>query len=152
MRRSRANLKDSRLETEKRRTFKGSALINLDVLHFSSNEHRNLDPKHVEYLKGCFQKDRCRRLEEQNHIQAIIDQPNLDNALRHSDVSPYELLNSKQNGYPKLIFPRGFKLRCLHGQHRIAAAREFLLPHDKLWTIDLYTSGKYYSLTRIKFK
>ncbi|KAH8765626.1 hypothetical protein BGZ57DRAFT_533732 [Hyaloscypha finlandica] len=140
MRRSRAHLEDSKLEAETRRTYKGSARISLDVLYFQSNEHRDLDRKHVDYLKGCFQRDKCRRLEKRNHIEAAVDQPSLDAALRSSDVSARELLTNEPNGCPKLSFPAGFKLRCLHGQHRIQAAREFLLPHDKWWTVDLYTS------------
>jgi hypothetical protein len=142
MRRSRAHLEDSKLEAETRRTYKGSARISLDVLYFQRNEHRDLDRKHVDYLKGCFQRDKCRRLEKRNHIEAAVDQPSLDAALRSSDVSARELLTNEPNGCPKLSFPAGFKLRCLHGQHRIQAAREFLLPHDKWWTVDLYTSGK----------
>jgi hypothetical protein len=136
------NLEASKLEAETRRTYKGSARISLDVLHFRSSEHRDLDAKHVEYLKGCFQRDSCRRLEKRNHIEAVVDQPILDAALRKSDVSARELLTNQPNGCPELSFPAGFKLRCLHGQHRIQAAQEFLLPHDKWWTVDLYTSGR----------
>ena len=51
MRRSRAHLEDLKLEEEMRRTYKGSARISLDVLYFQSNEHRDLDRKHVDYLK-----------------------------------------------------------------------------------------------------
>ena len=142
MQRSRAHLEDSKLESETRPTYKGSARISLDVLYFQSNEHRDLDKKHVEYLKECFQKDKCRRLEKRNHTEAAVDQASLDAALRSSDVSARELLTNEPNGCPKLSFLAGFKLRCLHGQHRIQAAKEFLLPHDKWWTVDLYTSGR----------
>ncbi|KAH8799388.1 hypothetical protein F5884DRAFT_686783, partial [Xylogone sp. PMI_703] len=140
MRHSQAQVEDSRLEVERRRTFRGSACISLDVLHFQRHKHRDLDAKHVEYLKGCFRKDRCRRLEVRNHIEAQIDQQILDVALRDSDVTAHELLTHQPNGYPRLRFPQGFQLECLHGQHRIQAAREFLLPTDKWWTVDLYTS------------
>jgi hypothetical protein len=142
MRRSRAHLEDLQLEAETRQTYRGSARISLDVLYFQRDEHRDLDRKHVDYLKGCFQRDKCRRLEKRNHIEAVVDQPRLDAALRSSDVSARELLTNEPNGCPKLSFPAGFKLRCVHGQHRIQAAREFLLPHDKWWTVDLYTSGR----------
>jgi len=136
------DLEASKLEAETRRTYKGSARISLDVLQFQSNEHRDLDAKHIEYLKACFQKDTCRRLEKRNHIEAAIDQLSLDTALRNSHVSSRELLTNQPNGYPKLTFPSGYQLRCLHGQHRIQAAREFLPPYDKWWTVDLYTSGR----------
>jgi hypothetical protein len=131
IRRSRAHLEDLKLEAETRRTYKGSARISLDVLYFQSNEHRDLDRKHVDYLKDYFQKDKCRRLEKRSYIKAAVDQPSLDAALRSSDVSARELLTNEPNGCLKLSFPAGFKLRCLHRQHRIQAVKEFLLPHDK---------------------
>ncbi|CZT41140.1 uncharacterized protein RSE6_00835 [Rhynchosporium secalis] len=140
MKQSQARVEDSRLEAERRRTFRGSARISLDALHFVQRKHRDLDAKHVEYLKGCFLKDRYRRLEVQNHIEAEVDQHILDVALRDSNVTARELLTNQPNGCPELIFPQGFQLECLHGQHRVQAAREFLLPTDKWWTVDLYTS------------
>ncbi|KAL5331286.1 hypothetical protein ACEPPN_000816 [Leptodophora sp. 'Broadleaf-Isolate-01'] len=42
------------------------------------------------------------------------------------------------NGYPMLKFPTSCQLECLHGRHRIEAAREFLLPTDRWWVVDLY--------------
>ena len=119
MRRSRAHLEDSKLEAEARRTYRGSARISLDVLYFQRNEHRDLDSKHIDYLKDCFKKDKCRRLEKRNHIKAAVDQLSLDAALRSSDVSAHELLTNEPNGCPTLGFLPSFKLRCLHRQHRI---------------------------------
>lgn len=141
MRHYQARVEDSKLEDERRRTFQGSARISLDVLHFQRHKHRDLDEKHVEYLKACFQKDRCRRLEVRNHIEAEIDQQILNDALHNSAVTAHELLTN-QSCYPTLRFPSGFQLECLHGQHRIQAAREFLPPADKWWTVDLYTSSR----------
>jgi len=143
MRQSQAQVEDSKLEAERRRTFRGSARVSLDVLQFQQHKHRDLDTKHVEYLKGCFRKDRCRRLEVRNHIEAEIDQQMLDVALRDSNITARELLTNQPNEYPRLVFPQSFHLECLHGQHRIQAAREFLLPIDKWWTVDLYTSGEH---------
>ncbi|PVH68509.1 hypothetical protein DL98DRAFT_630594 [Cadophora sp. DSE1049] len=139
---SQIQAEDSRLEAERRRTFRGSARVSLDALHFQQYKHRDLDTKHIEYLKGCFRTDRCRRSEARNHIEAEIDQQILDVALRDSNVTARELLTNQPNGCPQLVFPQDFQLECLHGQHRIQAAREFLLPTDKWWTVDLYTSGQ----------
>ena len=135
-------MEDSRLEADQQRTYKGSACIDLDVLHFQSNKHRNLDTRHVIYLKGWFQRGSCRRLEKRNHIAAIIDQQSLEAALRNSNVSARELLTNQPNGCPKLSFAEGFKVRCLYGQHRIQAAREFLLADETWWMVDLYISGR----------
>ena len=137
MRRSEGRLKDSKIYKERQQTYKGIARISLDVLYFQPDEHRNIDPKQVNFLKECFQKDRCRRLESKNYIEATIDEGSLDAALRKAGVSNRELLEES----PYLRFPRGFQLRCRHGQHRILAAREYLLPDDKWWTVELYTSG-----------
>ena len=101
------------------------------MLYFQSNEHRDLDRKHVDYLKGYFQKDKCRRLEKRNHIKAAVDQPSFDTVLRSSNVSARELLTNELNSCLKLSFPISFKLRCLYRQYRIQATKEFLLPYDK---------------------
>ncbi|KAH9203631.1 hypothetical protein DL95DRAFT_472198 [Leptodontidium sp. 2 PMI_412] len=74
MKQSQAHVEDSRLEAERRRTFRGSARISLDALHFRQHKHRDLDKKHVEYLKGCFRKDQCRRLETVDLYTSGIDE------------------------------------------------------------------------------
>ena len=44
--------------------------------------------------------------------------------------------------YPELVFPNGYRLECLHGQHRIQAAQRIFLPaRDKWWTVALYLTG-----------
>jgi hypothetical protein len=77
---------------------------------------------------------------------AIIDQEYLDAAMHQSGIAADDMLTNdeadKPPEYPELLFPQGFQLECLHGRHRIQAAREFLSPKDKWWTVDLYLSGK----------
>lgn len=43
-----------------------------------------------------------------------------------------------QGGYPELVFPAGYQAECLHGPHRIQAAKELWLDW---WTVDLYLAG-----------
>jgi hypothetical protein len=43
-----------------------------------------------------------------------------------------------QGGYPELVFPAGYQVECLHGRHRIQAAKELGL---EWWTVDLYLAG-----------
>lgn len=74
MRQARAQEEDSRLETKKRLKYKGTARIRLELLHFLGDEPKEVDPKHVETLKGYFRKYGCRRLEVRNHVPAVIDQ------------------------------------------------------------------------------
>ena len=146
MRQSRVRAEDARLEVERRLKCKGTARVNLDVLHFLTDEPREPDAKHVEFLKGCFRKEGCRPLEVKNHVPAIIDQRSLDAAMRNSKISARELLTNEPNGCPELVFPAGFHLPYLHGLHRIQAGREFLSPRDKWWAVDLYLSGEFRDL------
>jgi hypothetical protein len=145
MRQSRARAEDSRLDVERRLKYLGAARVSLDVLRLywdGRDLRREPDRKHVEILKECFHKEGCHPLQLRNHVPAKIDQRCLDAALRDSGVSARQLLTQQPNGCPELVFPHGFKLDYLHGLHRIEAAREFLSPTDKWWTVDLYRSGK----------
>jgi hypothetical protein len=126
--------KESTLEKEKSIKYKGTARIKLEWLHFAEKQ---LDIKHVQDLQSRFQKD-CRRLDTRNHVSAIIDEQDLDCALRVSGIS---LPINAQHEFPELSFRPGYKLECLHGRHRIQAAKQALLPPDKWWTVDLYLAG-----------
>ncbi|KAI9769847.1 MAG: hypothetical protein M1840_003841 [Geoglossum simile] len=138
MRQAQAQVEDLRLEIERRHTYQGTARIGLEVLHFRQDQHRRLDRKNVEFLKGCFRKYGCRPLEVGNCIRARIDRESLDDALRESGLTARDLLSNQTEGYPELVFPSGQQLECLNGQHRIQAAREFLSPKDKWWAVELY--------------
>lgn len=81
----------------------------------------------------------CRRLDVRNHIQALVEQQYLDVALRLSGHERGDLLSHPP---PELVFPPGYQLECLHGQHRIQAGKEVLYPGDRWWTVELYTPGK----------
>lgn len=127
---------DSALEAERRLRYQGSARISLDVLYFERS--RELDLNQVEFLKKCFRNEDCQRLPARNHVPAVISQQQLATAMRHSGVSTEQLLAGHLSGYPRLKFPTSFQLECLHGRHRIEAAREFLLPTESWWIVDLY--------------
>jgi len=71
-------------------------------------------------------------------VPALISQQQLANAMRHSGVFTEQLLAGHLSGYSMLKVPTSCHLECLHGRHRIEAAREFLLPTDRWWTVDLY--------------
>ncbi|OBT55954.1 hypothetical protein VE04_03627 [Pseudogymnoascus sp. 24MN13] len=137
---------DQRLEGEKRLKFKGTAKISLDVLYFKQNQPRQLNLKHVEYLKECFQNEGCHRLPLCRHIPAKIDQWCLDATIKESGVSARQLLSTAKRAggttdYPRLIFPSDVQVECLHGRHRIEALKKSrLLPEDMWWTVDLYLS------------
>ncbi len=128
---------ESNLEKEKSIKYKGTARIELEWLHFWE---KRLDVKHIQNLQSHFQKD-CRRLDARNHIPAVIDQQHLDSALCVSGISDGVLPINSQHEFPELGFWAGHQLECLHGRHRIQAAKQALSPLDKWWTVDLYLVG-----------
>ena len=130
--------KESTLEKEKSIKYRGTARIQLEWLHFGEKQ---LDIKHVQDLQSRFQKD-CRRLDARNHVPALIDEQHLVSALRVSGISEGVLLMNPQHDFPELGFWPGYRLECLHGRHRIQAAKHALLPPDKWWTVDLYLAGR----------
>jgi hypothetical protein len=71
----------------------------------------------------------------------MVEQSDLDDALLASDVSAERLLSNPDNNPPALKFAASYRLICLHGRHRIVAAREILLPTDAWWTVELYLAG-----------
>ena len=124
--------------------YRGVARVHLDVLHFSQprgSDPIKPNPRHMEYLKGQFQKKGCDPLPVLRHVPVLIDQPSLDAAMRDSCVSAERLLKHS-SAYAHLAFPKGFQLECIHGRHRIQAGREILSPKDKWWAVDIYLSGR----------
>lgn len=146
MRGSRFSEEELRLEKERYVKYQGTARVRLEVLDFQWNEPRELSRKNVERLKEIFQGDKMlhgnvRRLDPRNHIPAVIEQSDLNDAILTSEVSAERLLSNPDNNPPVLKFAAGYRLTCLHGQHRIQAAREVLPPTDAWWAVDLYLAG-----------
>lgn len=148
-----AYAEDLRLETEHEITFKGSACVRFENLNWNLYIRRDKskttpDPDHVEYVKRIFKNEGCRRLEVKHHIPAVVEQHQLDVALKdarqknrwNTDTLPnnYTIINTRDR-YPELNFPGG--IECLHGRHRIEAGKEWLSATEKWWIVDLYLSG-----------
>jgi hypothetical protein len=124
--------------------FRGTARVRLQRLHFGDQCSRELDRKIVESLKDTFEIEGCLRLEPSHHIPALIDRQTLELAIKSSPgVSAAALLDNPKKLPPELKL--NCSLECLHGRHRLQAAREILLPKDKWWTVDLYLTGMYTS-------
>jgi hypothetical protein len=60
MRQAQVEQEDIRLEAERQIKYRGTARIKLELLYFRRDESRELDKRHVEYLKQCFKKEGCR--------------------------------------------------------------------------------------------
>ena len=146
---------ESKIEKEKSIKYSETAHIKLKWLHFQWNEPRELNKKNVQDLISCFQKD-CHRLNIHNHIPAIIDQQDLDSALRVSGILKGVLLTNLQHEYPELDFWADYQLECLHRQHRIQVAQQVLSPSNRWWTVDLYLTGMmtsfFFTLADRKFR
>ncbi|KAI9768256.1 MAG: hypothetical protein M1840_005086 [Geoglossum simile] len=127
---------------DKQAYFCGNAKVGLNHLNFDTTQSL-FNQSNVSRLVKIFKDEDCLRLEPDHYIPAVIDMSQLENALRQSQVSQADLLRSFQTEPPKLLFPNGFTLTCLRGQHRIAAAREFLPPgeYHQWWTVEIYKKG-----------
>lgn len=129
---------------EKQNHFVGCAKVHLKHLTFDLNGSQpadlTIDPKNVERLIQVFKLEGCLRLDLAHHIPAVINAQFLRESLRHSQI-PETSLYGRQNP-PALSFPDNTYLLCLHGKHRIAAAKNILLPGDMWWTVDLYLDGQ----------
>ena len=123
---------------QKQSNFRGSAKIDLRHLNFDSDTSY-LDPKNITRLVQIFELEDCLRLELEHRIPAVISDDVLQHSLNTSGFNRNDLFTPGIP--PKLEFPAQIALKCLHGKHRIAAAREFLEPLEKWWTVDLYSNG-----------
>lgn len=125
---------------EKRKGYRGAVKYPLHCL-VEENERidpRQTDPKNIKRLLNIFKLEGCCRFEAQNHIPALIshDQyerlinglPDRGSQLKNCDVEPPQT-NSAET------------LVCLHGKHRLEAARRYLGSGEKWWIVDLYSDG-----------
>ena len=135
---------EDQLTRSKREHFHGRAKILLQSLDFSQSSARELDEENVERLLSSFQLADCLRLDARYHVPAVIDHALLDQALAQAGASMNDLRSDDPTRWPTLAFPDGAVIECLHGQHRVAAARRYLRKSDQWWVIDLYSSGKFF--------
>ena len=135
--------RERRLARERTFKHKGTASIDIKVLEFPYEESGEADEKDVERVKRLFhQQGEVDRLDFRNHVPAIISEEDLADAMITSDVSADRMLADLGENYPKLDFPAGYRLVCLHGRHRVLGGAAVLPPGDKRWTVDLYLDSK----------
>lgn len=131
------------LASERRLKYIGAVKVSISQISFDPPLPRNLDSKNLDRLRGVFRKNRCRRLDVDNHVPAIVSPHNLAGALRKANVSRHSLLTTDSSTLPRIDFPEG-QLLGLHGRHRVQVGAEVLPPADRWWTVDLYSDGKYF--------
>lgn len=128
------------LAQERSLKYLGTAKVYINQIVPHPSISRELDPQNVERLSEVFSRDGCRRLDIRNHVTAVVSRQHLAVALQTAGVTPHSLKTSPPDRYPLLEFPMG-KIQCLHGQHRLRAAKEQLPPGEQWWTSDLYLDG-----------
>ena len=83
----------------------------------NSNIEREKDKSNIKQLKNLFwEEGSCDQLDLQNHIVAVIDQDQLDNAIQTLGTSAARLLLEACDSYPELDFLPGYQLCCLNRQ------------------------------------
>ena len=99
------------LEADKKIKYRGTARIRLQWLYFQSNELRKIDIENIKRLKVNLVKD-CRRINIRNHVPAIINQSDLDDAIIASGLTSATLLSdsNERDYYLELKFPAGYHL------------------------------------------
>lgn len=119
--------------------FKGVARVQLSALDFnralSSQRHRPLSEKIVARLVDVLRREGCRRDNEANFVDAVVEDDVLQAALAKVGLTDVSLESCLED---QPIIPL-HDLQCLHGLHRIAAARLVLDQNDQWWTVRLYS-------------
>jgi hypothetical protein len=134
---------ERKVALDRRAKFRGCACIRLEFLHFEPKHARDADLQEIERLRDEFRRGAClRRLGFQPHVDATIDQQDLNRAIRESGTSVEELLKPTNGLPPSLDFPPYYRLECHNGFEPIEAARDALSGEDRWWIVDLYVSGK----------
>jgi len=133
---------EHRISKDKLAKYKGTARVSFAHLEFP-HPFRQVDRKIIEQLKRDFEGEGCIKEKLTNRIPAIIHDPILQAGLEKLAISTEEFKVGSKEDPPQLHLGRDTMLECLHGQHRILAAKEFLVPSQRWWVVDLYSTGQY---------
>ena len=121
----------------------GTVRVPFSALSFNS-EPRQISRSNVRRLVSVFETEGCLRHDRENVLPAIIDDSALAAALQASSTSA-EALRLQHDTVPpqQLTIPPPHRILCLHGQHRILAAKEYLgNENDWWWNVELYRDGR----------
>lgn len=117
---------------------RGFARIKLDNIDFDSG--RDLDDQKVNRLVKVFELEPqgCERASLANAIPVIVGKDILANLFPPGHLYSTTLHSLVPDQLPWL----STRVICLHGKHRIHAARKFLRIHDRWWTVKIFDSGR----------
>jgi len=119
----------------------GTARVRLSQLFFL-DPIRPIDKKVTNSLKRAFAAEGCLQHEVDYSVPAILDNISLQRALTSLMVTSESFKSTLTTKPPVFELPTGIQLQCLHGQHRIHAAEEYLPPGDRWWLVDIYSEGE----------
>lgn len=112
--------------------FKGFVRIGLSNIEFCTA--RDLNEDNVKRLEGIFELVGCQRDDPANAIPVILGSDCV------ADVACHERVESSYTSPSRLPFVTT-KVICLHGKHRIHAARRFLPAPDQWWVAKVFDTG-----------
>ena len=125
-----------KLQQEKIARLRGYAKVRLEDLDFEQN--REPDYKTVERLKNVFEEEGCDRANPANFLPALVKLESLQGLAVLADLCQF--LDSMISA-PLITLGPEEKLTCLHGKHRILAAKKVLCRSDQWWVVALYDDG-----------
>lgn len=143
-----ATCTEARLSAERKRKWCGCVKIALDRMDFTHSSARPLDPVNVARLVASFELGGCYRTDVAYHVPGVLDVDLLHQSVIHAGASMNDLRSKDASVWPRLELPAGVQVRCLHGQHRVAAARQFLRGQDQWWVVDIFADSKVRPLSR----
>jgi hypothetical protein len=136
---------EDELAAIKAQHFKGVAKIDLKALDFTHplvqdrySESPEMQAQDILRLKTIFDTEKCKRSDEGNFIDAIVDGEQLAEALHSARLT--ETSFRQALSVPQLKLSR---VKCLNGLHRTRAAEQHLDQIDRWWTVRLYSQGSH---------
>jgi hypothetical protein len=134
---------DDVLAAHKADCYRGIARVRLASLQFQHplvvEKHREESSQNVRRLQRIFEKDGCFRLQDENAINAVVEEGHLDAALRVANLTAgalRELHLARDAPFLNIS-----TVKCLTGLHRIRAADQFLDENDKWWVVRFFSCG-----------
>lgn len=131
------------IATDKFNCYRGIARVPLESLHFQHplvrETHREESPKNIRRLERIFEASGCLRLEDENVINAVVEDADLALALNQASLTADDLKRIRAARDAPVLHLKNVK--CLMGLHRIRAADRYLDANDKWWTVRIFTSG-----------
>jgi len=125
--------------------FRGYARVPLDALYFdhkiAKQKHRATSSKNVKRLLGLYRSLGCEKGSYENAVKARISEESLGEALE--ELGRVDLPRDPGQPGAELPLLNVARIHCLHGLHRILAAKKYLKEdEERWWVVQLYKQGR----------